>query len=77
MISVRSLSKRHGARQVLEGVTAEVDPKQTKVTVRGADKHLVGMTAAQIRELRPPEPYKGKGIRYADEKVSLKETKKK
>ena len=58
-----------------EGITAEVDAKQTKVVVRGADKHLVGMTAARIRELRPPEPYKGKGIKYSYEKIRRKEGK--
>ena len=58
-----------------EGITAEVDAKQTRIIVRGADKHLVGMTAAQIRELRPPEPYKGKGIKYADEIIRRKEGK--
>ena len=58
-----------------EGITAEVDPKQTKVTVRGADKHMVGMTAARIRELRPPEPYKGKGIKYSYEIIRRKEGK--
>jgi large subunit ribosomal protein L6 len=58
-----------------EGVTAEVDAKQTKVTVRGVDKHLIGLTAARIRHLRPPEPYKGKGIKYAEEHVRRKEGK--
>jgi len=58
-----------------EGVTAEVDPKQTKVTIRGVDKHLLGLTAAKIRALRPPEPYKGKGIKYAEETVRRKEGK--
>ncbi len=58
-----------------EGVTAEVDPKQTRVTVKGVDKHLLGLTAAKIRGLRPPEPYKGKGIKYAEEKVRRKEGK--
>jgi large subunit ribosomal protein L6 len=58
-----------------EGITAEVDPKQTKVTVRGSDKHMVGMTAARIRELRPPEPYKGKGIKYSYEIIRRKEGK--
>ena len=58
-----------------EGITAEVDPKQTKITVRGADKHLVGLTAAQIRMLRPPEPYKGKGIKHATETIRRKEGK--
>ena len=58
-----------------EGVTAEVDAKQTKITVRGVDKHLLGLTAAKIRALRPPEPYKGKGIKYANEIIRRKEGK--
>jgi large subunit ribosomal protein L6 len=58
-----------------EGVTAEVDPKQTRVTIKGVDKHLLGLTAAKIRALRPPEPYKGKGIKYAEEIVRRKEGK--
>lgn len=58
-----------------EGVSAEVDAKQTRVTVRSADKHLLGVTAAAIRALRPPEPYKGKGIKYAEEIVRRKEGK--
>ncbi len=58
-----------------EGVTAEVDAKQTKLTVRAVDKHLLGLTAAKIRALRPPEPYKGKGIKYANETIRRKEGK--
>jgi large subunit ribosomal protein L6 len=58
-----------------DGITAEVDAKQTKVTVRGVDKHLLGLTAAKIRALRPPEPYKGKGIKYAEETIRRKEGK--
>jgi len=58
-----------------DGVTAEVDPKQTKLVVRGVDKHLLGLTAAKIRALRPPEPYKGKGIKYAEETIRRKEGK--
>ncbi len=58
-----------------EGVSAEVDPKQTRLTVRGVDKHLIGLTASKIRSLRPPEPYKGKGIKYANETVRRKEGK--
>lgn len=54
-----------------EGITVEVE-KQTKVTVRGIDKQLVGATAAKIRSFRPPEPYKGKGIRYSDERILRK-----
>jgi large subunit ribosomal protein L6 len=58
-----------------DGITAEVDAKQTKLTVRGVDKHLLGLTAAKIRALRPPEPYKGKGIKYAEEIIRRKEGK--
>lgn len=58
-----------------EGVTAEVDAKQTRLVVRGVDKHLLGLTAAKIRALRPPEPYKGKGIKYAEEIIRRKEGK--
>ncbi len=54
-----------------EGVTCEVD-KQTRVTIRGADKRQVGMIASKIRSVRKMEPYKGKGIKYADEKVRRK-----
>jgi large subunit ribosomal protein L6 len=58
-----------------EGITAEVDAKQTRLTVKGVDKHLLGLTAAKIRALRPPEPYKGKGIKYSTEIVRRKEGK--
>ncbi|GEJ58331.1 50S ribosomal protein L6 [Anaeromyxobacter diazotrophicus] len=58
-----------------EGVTAEIDAKQTRLVVRGVDKHLLGLTAAKIRALRPPEPYKGKGIKYAEETIRRKEGK--
>ena len=54
-----------------EGVTFEV-PQPTRIVVRGADKQLVGQVAADVRKSRPPEPYKGKGIRYADEHVQRK-----
>jgi len=54
-----------------EGISVEVE-KQTKIMVRGIDKQLVGATAAKIRSFRPPEPYKGKGIRYADERILRK-----
>ena len=59
-----------------EGVTAET-PSQTEIVISGADKQLVGQVAAEIRDFRPPEPYKGKGIRYVDERVFRKEAKKK
>ncbi len=59
-----------------EGVTAET-PSQTEIVVKGIDKQQVGQVAADIRAFRPPEPYKGKGVRYADEYVRRKEAKKK
>jgi large subunit ribosomal protein L6 len=59
-----------------EGVTVET-PTNTEVVIKGIDKQLVGQTAAKIRGFRPPEPYKGKGVRYAEERVVLKEAKKK
>lgn len=59
-----------------EGVTIET-PSQTEVVVKGSDKQVVGQVAADIRAYRPPEPYKGKGVRYADEHVVMKEAKKK
>jgi len=52
-------------------------PTQTEILIKGADRQVVGQIAAEVRAIRPPEPYKGKGIRYADERVTLKETKKK
>ena len=52
-------------------------PSQTEILISGADRQQVGQVAAEVRAFRPPEPYKGKGIRYADERVVLKETKKK
>jgi len=61
---------------VPEGVVIET-PTQTEIIVKGANKELVGLVAAQIRSVRGPEPYKGKGVRYSDEKIELKETKKK
>jgi large subunit ribosomal protein L6 len=59
-----------------EGVVAET-PTPTEVIIKGINKDLVGLVAAQIRDIRSPEPYKGKGIRYANERIELKETKKK
>jgi large subunit ribosomal protein L6 len=61
---------------VPEGITIET-PSQTEVVVKGVDKQQVGQVAANIRALRPPEPYKGKGVRYADEQIVRKEAKKK
>jgi large subunit ribosomal protein L6 len=59
-----------------EGVTIET-PSQTEILVKGIDAQRVGQTAAEIRAFRPPEPYKGKGVKYSDEVISLKEAKKK
>jgi len=61
---------------VPEGVNVET-PSQTEVVITGSDKQKVGQVAAEIRHFRPPEPYKGKGVRYSDERVRLKEAKKK
>ncbi|GMM85385.1 50S ribosomal protein L6 [Pseudoalteromonas phenolica] len=62
--------------EIPAGITIEA-PSQTELVVKGADKQLVGQTAANIRAYREPEPYKGKGVRYADEHVRRKEAKKK
>ena len=62
--------------QTPEGVTISV-PKPTEIVVNGVDKQVVGQVAAEIREYRPPEPYKGKGVRYAGERIVRKEGKKK
>jgi len=59
-----------------EGITAET-PSQTEIVLKGVDKQLLGQVASEIRAFRPPEPYKGKGVRYADEHVRRKEAKKK
>jgi large subunit ribosomal protein L6 len=59
-----------------QGITVAT-PTPTEIVIKGADRQRVGQIAAEIRAIRPPEPYKGKGIRYADEKVAIKETKKK
>ena len=58
------------------GITVQT-PTPTDIVIKGADRQRVGQVAAEIRAIRPPEPYKGKGIRYADEKITIKETKKK
>lgn len=59
-----------------KGIKVET-PTQTEILIKGIDRQLVGQVAAEVRAYRPPEPYKGKGVRYADERVVLKETKKK
>jgi large subunit ribosomal protein L6 len=59
-----------------KGIKVET-PTQTEIVISGIDKQLVGQVAAEVRAVRPPEPYKGKGVRYRDEAIVLKETKKK
>ncbi len=64
------------AHKMPKGVKVET-PSQTEIVLKGVDKQQIGQVAAEVRAYRSPEPYKGKGVRYADEVVSLKETKKK
>ena len=64
------------AKEMPEGVSVAC-PTQTEIVIKGADRQVVGQIAAEVRAIRPPEPYKGKGIRYVGEKVVIKETKKK
>ena len=64
------------AKDMPAGITVQT-PTQTEILIKGADRQVVGQLAAEVRAIRPPEPYKGKGIRYADEKIVIKETKKK
>jgi large subunit ribosomal protein L6 len=64
------------SKEMPAGVKVEC-PSQTEIIIKGSDRQAVGQVAAEVRALRPPEPYKGKGIRYVDEKVTIKETKKK
>ncbi len=67
---------RPGGFEVPEGISVET-PSQTEIVITGIDKQKVGQVAAEIRRFRPPEPYKGKGVRYANERVVMKEAKKK
>jgi large subunit ribosomal protein L6 len=64
------------AYPIPDGITIET-PSQTEILIKGVDTQRVGQTAAEIRDIRPPEPYKGKGVKYSDEKITLKEGKKK
>jgi large subunit ribosomal protein L6 len=64
------------AFDIPDGITITM-PSQTEIVIKGIDKQLVGQVAANIRAYRPPEPYKGKGVRYSDEVIVMKETKKK
>ncbi len=71
-----TLGFSHPVEHVIpEGVTCET-PSQTEIILRGIDKQVIGQTAAEIRSYRPPEPYKGKGVKYADERIIRKEAKK-
>ena len=63
-------------KEMPAGIKVEC-PTQTEIIIKGSDRQVVGQIAAEVRAIRPPEPYKGKGIRYSDERVVLKETKKK
>ena len=63
-------------KEMPAGIKVET-PTPTEIIIKGADRQRVGQIAAEIRAIRPPEPYKGKGIRYSDEKITIKETKKK
>lgn len=63
-------------KEMPAGIKVET-PSQTEILIKGADRQVVGQLAAEVRAFRPPEPYKGKGIRYANERVVIKETKKK
>jgi large subunit ribosomal protein L6 len=68
-----TLGYSHPVEYILpEGMTAQVDSKQTKITLKGSDKQLIGQVAANIRAFRPPDIYKGKGIRYSGEYIKLK-----
>ena len=72
-----TLGFSHPVKHVIpEGITIET-PSQTEIVVKGADKQVVGQVAADIRAYRPPEPYKGKGVKYSDEYIIRKEAKKK
>jgi len=72
-----SLGFSHPVEYVVPDAITVETPSQTEIVIRGADKQQVGQVAAEIRRFRPPEPYKGKGVRYAGEHVVLKEAKKK
>jgi len=64
------------SKDMPDGVKVDC-PTQTEIIIKGSDRQVVGQIAAEVRAIRPPEPYKGKGIRYANEKITIKETKKK
>jgi large subunit ribosomal protein L6 len=68
--------QRELVHQMPTGIKVET-PTQTEILIKGIDRQQVGQVAAEVRAYRPPEPYKGKGVRYSDEQVVIKETKKK
>jgi large subunit ribosomal protein L6 len=72
-----SVGYSHAVNKDMPAGITVATPAPTEIVVKGADRQRVGQIAAEIRAIRPPEPYKGKGIRYADEKITIKETKKK
>lgn len=72
-----NLGFSHPVQHVMPQGIAAVTPTQTEIIIKGVDKQQVGQVAAEIRAYRKPEPYKGKGVRYADERIILKEAKKK
>ena len=71
------IGKRIAEKAKAAGIDKVACPTQTEIVITGADRQVVGQIAAEVRAIRPPEPYKGKGIRYVGEKVVIKETKKK
>ena len=72
-----SVGYSHPVNKEMPQGIAVTTPTPTEIVIKGADRQRVGQIAAEIRAIRPPEPYKGKGIRYANEKITIKETKKK
>lgn len=72
-----SVGFSHAVNKDMPAGISVATPAPTEIVIKGADRQRVGQVAAEIRAIRPPEPYKGKGIRYADEKITIKETKKK
>ncbi|MEF8723803.1 MAG: 50S ribosomal protein L6 [Candidatus Accumulibacter phosphatis] len=72
-----TLGFSHPVAYKLPGGVTATTPTQTEIVIKGVDRQLVGQVAAEVRAYRPPEPYKGKGVRYVDEVVVIKETKKK
>ena len=72
-----SIGYSHPVNKEMPAGISVATPTPTEIIIKGADRQRVGQIAAEIRAIRPPEPYKGKGVRYSDEKITIKETKKK